>query len=85
MAKNGNYTNAQPYSVVTAITKSDETVYSPPLDAILVNGAGNLAVVDLAGNTVTITGVAAGALLPIAATKVMSTNTTATNIVGLRW
>lgn len=85
MARNGTYTNGQPYSVVIAVTKSDATVYNPPLDAILVNGTGNLAIVDLAGNTVTITGVVAGALLPIAATKVMSTNTTATNIVGLRW
>jgi hypothetical protein len=85
MARNGNLSNDQPFMRVRVITPSDVTTYSPPLDAILVNGAGNLAIVDLSGNTVTIAGVVAGSLLPIGASRVMSTNTTATNIIGLNW
>lgn len=65
-----------------AVTASDATIL-PVTRAIWVGGAGNLAVI-MAGDTaaVTITGVAAGTLLPIQVTKVMSTNTTATSITA---
>lgn len=68
---------------LTAITKSDSTVLIS-LRALWVGGAGDVAVIAV-GDTVavTITAVPAGTLLPIAVSKVMSTNTTATNIVGL--
>jgi hypothetical protein len=85
MAQSGSLTNAQPYGKVQAITKSDVTVYAPPLDALLVNGTGDVAVVDAYGNTVTITSVVAGALLPIRVSKVLSTGTDATEIFGLTW
>jgi hypothetical protein len=85
MAKPGYAVGIAPFNKVQNITKSDSTVYDPPLDAIFVGGAGNVALVDLAGNTVTITGVIAGQILPIGASKIMSTNTTATNICGLNW
>lgn len=68
-----------------AVTISDSTTYSPPLDALFVGGAGNVAVKTAAGTTLTFTGVVAGSILPIACIQVRETSTTATNIVGLRY
>jgi hypothetical protein len=68
-----------------AITKSDTTVYDPPLKALWVGGAGDVAVVaadDTAA--VTISGVNGGQIIPVSISKVMSTNTTATLMVGWR-
>lgn len=75
-------TMRDPATKAATVTKSDSTVLAKTR-AIWVGGAGNLAVL-MAGDSsaVTITGVAAGSLLPISVTKVMSTNTTATNIVA---
>lgn len=84
MAQNGNFVNPQPYSKAQLITKSDVTVYAPPLDAFIPGTTANVAIVDLAGDTVTIA-VIAGQLYPVAAKQIMSTNTTATGIVGLNW
>jgi hypothetical protein len=66
-----------------AVTPSDSTVL-PGTRALYVGGAGNVAVV-MSGNgaTITFTGVTAGFILPVQVTKVMATNTTATNIVAL--
>jgi len=74
-----------PATHLEAVTPSDSTTYDPPLRALFVGGAGNLAVIaedDAAA--VTMTGVPAGSLVPVMVKKVMSTSTTATNIVGLR-
>jgi hypothetical protein len=66
-----------------AVTKSDATTYTPTR-GVWVGGAGNLAVVFADQSTaVTLVGVAAGTLLPIAVIQIMSTNTTATDIVAL--
>jgi hypothetical protein len=68
-----------------AITPSDTTVYDPPLKALWVGGAGDVAVVaadDTAA--VTISGVNGGQIIPVSISKVMSTNTTATLMVGWR-
>lgn len=70
------------FASAAAITKSDSAanVY----DAVYVGGAGNIAVIlENDSAAVTITGVLAGTLLPIRTSKVMSTNTTATAMVGL--
>lgn len=69
----------------SAVTPSDSTELNPPTRALWIGGAGNLAVL-LADDTVAITlvGVAAGTLLPISVTKVLSTGTTATDIAELR-
>lgn len=65
-----------------AVTKSDSTVVS--CRAVYVGGAGDLAVMPLDGTVaVTFSAVPAGALLPIACSKIMNTNTTATLIVAL--
>lgn len=66
-----------------AVTKSDATVLV--FDAIYVGGTGDVAVVTELGTTVTFSAVPVGAILPIKGTKVMSTNTTATLMVGLKY
>lgn len=63
-----------------AITKSDATIIQA--DAIFVGGAGDVVIKDRDGTSVTYT-VPAGTIIPVQATMVMSTGTTATNIVGL--
>lgn len=66
-----------------AITKSDATDFSYYVRGIYVGGAGDVVVVNPDGTTCTFTGVPAGTILPVKARRVNSTNTTATNMVGL--
>lgn len=70
-----------------AITKSDATdLTTSKIRGLWVGGAGDVAVIffgDSTNTAVTISSVPAGTLLPIAVKKVMNTNTTATNMVGL--
>lgn len=73
---------ADPAYRAVAVTPSDSTVVAAR--ALFIGGAGNVAIVAKSGDTaVTLSGVAAGTILPIAAYQVMSTNTTATLIVAL--
>lgn len=74
---------ANPATHGLTVTKSDSTTYDA-CRGIWVGGAGDLAVL-LRGDTVpvTIVAVPAGSLLPLDASKVMSTSTTATSIVIL--
>lgn len=80
------YTTAPPGAAISAfaITKSDTTVISPPTNYVYVGGAGDLAVL-MANDTVAVTlsAVPAGTLLSIRVQKVMSTNTTATLVIGM--
>jgi hypothetical protein len=73
---------AHGYKNAFAITKSD-TVDQPPMEAIYVGGAGDVAV-RMPGSTTTVTFTAppVGTVLPIKAQKVMAA-TTATLLVGL--
>lgn len=71
-----------PLENLASITKSDATVYSPPLRALYIGGAGNVKIKDATGNTVTLVNLAVGVVHPIRATMVYSTDTTATDIVG---
>jgi hypothetical protein len=64
-----------------AVTPSDATVLYATR-ALYVGTTGNVTVTDLNGN-VTYANVPAGAILPIQVTKVLSTGTTASNIVAL--
>lgn len=66
-----------------AVTPSDTTEI-PVTRGVWVGGAGDLAV-QFTGDdeAVTLGGVAAGTLLPIQVTKVMSANTTATGVLAL--
>lgn len=74
-----------PGTKLSSITKSDVTdLTTNKIRALWVGGAGDVAVIALNDTTpVTIVGVLAGTLLPISVVKVMSTNTTATSIVGI--
>lgn len=66
-----------------AITTSDATIYDPPLRALYVGGAGNVAIRTAQGDTVTLTAPPVGTLIDwVAIARVMSTNTTATLLVG---
>ncbi len=74
--------NSGPASHAAAVTKSDSTVLTTTR-ALFVGGAGDVAVTMAAGGNVTFTAVTAGTTIPIAVTKVLSTGTSATNIVAL--
>ena len=66
-----------------AITKSDTDDFAFLVRAIYVGTTGNVVVVNPDETTVTFTTVPAGAILPVMARRVNSTNTTASNMVGL--
>ena len=71
-----------------AITKSDATdLTASKIRALWVGGAGDVAVKmygdGIGGTAVTLAGVAAGTLIPVSVAMVMSTNTSATLIIGL--
>lgn len=69
---------------VFAITPSDSVALTKVTKGLYVGGAGNVAIKTPGNSTaVTFAGVAAGSILPVRAAYVMSTDTTATSIVGL--
>lgn len=73
--------NYQVPSRALAVTKSDTTMISG--SALYVGGAGDVALKTEGGDTVTFVGVQAGTTLVIRFTQVLSTNTTATNMVRM--
>ena len=81
----GFYNNGINYTHIQSVTKSDSTELK--IRAFMVGVAGDVAVqtgsMDAA---VTIPGCLVGVVYPVAgnAVKIMSTNTTATGIIGLR-
>lgn len=67
-----------------AVTPSDSTALD--FNAIWVGVAGDVAVSSSADTAaVTFTAVGAGSILPVKGKRIMSTNTTATNMVWLNW
>jgi len=66
-----------------AITGNDSTDLTIYPRAIYVGGAGNVKVTTLGGDTVTFSGALAGTILPVRVVRVFSTDTTATNLLGL--
>ncbi len=66
-----------------AITKHDTDDFAFMVRGIYVGGTGNVVVVTPSGAAITFVGVPAGAVLPVKAKRVNSTNTTATSMVGL--
>lgn len=65
------------------ITPTDTTAFASPARAIYVGGAGNIALITFAGTSITFNGLLTGSILPVGAQRINSTNTTATNLVGL--
>lgn len=67
-----------------AITKHDtDNIATGLTRAVYVGGAGAMTVVWMDNTTTTITGIAAGTILPIRIKRVNSTGTDATNMVAL--
>ena len=65
------------------VTKSDSTVFDPPFRSIYVGTGGDVAIKSLDGNVVTWPNCKDNFIIPMAGTKVMSTNTTASNMVAI--
>jgi hypothetical protein len=72
-----------PYAHAAAVTPHDTNELSYVTRAVFVGGAGALKYTSAGGETVTLTGVAAGSVLRIRAKLIFSTGTTATNITAL--
>ncbi len=68
-----------------AVTKSDSTVLN--FKRLYIGGTGDVAIQhsDALDSVVTYRAVPAGFYLDVAGCRVMSTNTTATNIVWMNW
>lgn len=60
-----------------------DALMTQPTRAIWVGGSGNLSVQFIDGTTGTLVGVFGGTLLPIRVNKILSSGTTATNLLGL--
>ena len=75
------------YTHAEALTKSDSTIVPSSIKALYVGGAGDVAVVMLddssTASAVTFKAVPVGTILPIRVQKLMSTNTSATLVLGL--
>ena len=74
--------NITPSGQADAITPHDSTRFAPTR-GLYCGVSGDVKVIMLHGTTVTFTGLAAGVVHPISCVLVYSTDTTATNIVGL--
>lgn len=86
MAKSGS--PIDPSYKFAAVTPSDTALLTYGGDpsitkGIYVGGAGNIACKNDLGATVVFTGLVVGALYPISTEQILSTSTTATNIVAL--
>lgn len=75
--------SVMPASSAFAITPNDSTLFTKHTRAVYVGGSGDLKVVMRGGQTVTFSQVPGGTVLPIEVDKVLSTGTTATNILGM--
>ena len=75
--------NSAIYSAIdaAAVTKSDTTVYDPPIRALVVGTEGDIKVRMVSGNDVTLT--SASGILPLQVDMVYSTGTTASGITAL--
>lgn len=70
------------YERAAAVTKSDSTIVD--CEGFFVGVGGDVAIVPKrGGDAVTLKGCATGTYYPIACQKIMSTNTSATDIVAL--
>lgn len=66
-----------------AITPHDTNDLTTGATAVYIGGAGNMKVITSLGQTVTFVGLVAGTILPVRVSRVFSTDTTATSLVGL--
>lgn len=66
-----------------SVTPNDGADLAQTTRAIWVGGAGNIKITTRGGDAITLVGVPAGTMLPIRASRIWSTGTTATSIHGL--
>lgn len=69
------------FSSGKVLVKSDSTPQN--FKALYVGGVGDLTIIDATGTSVLFSAVPVGTFLPISGSKLMSTGTTATLVVGL--
>lgn len=74
---------AAPFRAAVSITKSDSTVYDPPLRGLIVMTDGDVAIKTEKNETAVTITVKAGQLIPFIITHVMATGTTATVVGGI--
>lgn len=68
-----------------ALAQSDTVAdINGPFDAIFTGSGGNIKITNMAGQSVVLAGAAPGVVLPVNATRVWSTGTVATGVVGLK-
>ncbi len=71
-------------AVAISLASTDDALATRgPCDAIYIGGSGDLVIKTLAGRTVTFVGVEGGSVLPVGASTVVKTGTTATNLLAL--
>lgn len=72
----------RPFTNGVAITPSDTVALGRPSKAVYVGGAGNIRAI-MGGAETNFIAVPVGTVLPISATRINATGTTATNLVAL--
>jgi hypothetical protein len=72
-----------PYQHAAVITKSDADELEYACQSIYVGGTGHIKLKTVGGETVLFSAIPAGTILPVCATQVFSTDTTATLMVAL--
>lgn len=75
--------HGQPITHVIPIVPDDTQDLAFMSRGIYIGGAGNLVCVTVSGSVGVLVGLVAGTILPIRATRVMATGTTATNLRNL--
>jgi len=78
-----SFYNDKVYTKATVLTPHDTNALTAPCSALWVGGAGAITGITLGGDTVLISGIPAGTVLPIGFSVVKSTGTTATLIAAL--
>lgn len=71
-----------PADYAKAVTPHDSTNFDNPCRALYVGTSGNIVAI-INGTAITFVGVSGGSIMPVRATRVNSTSTTASNIVAL--
>jgi ethanolamine utilization microcompartment shell protein EutS len=83
LLKNYGLDSTSPALGFVTVTPNDTTVFSPPLRAFRVGGAGNIAVVDINGVTTVIPSLQQSEQISGFIVQILYTGTTATGITGM--
>lgn len=74
---------SNPARRIATVTPSDSTEFTFAVSGIYVGTTGHVAVTTASGDTETFLNFPSGQILPVQALKVLSTGTTATNMVAM--